>query len=142
MTDAGAEEHLRTRHRLTDSGQDATGMTLHLTTDDVWGAHQGQTHYRPERFDEEGFIHCTNGEANLIAVGNLYYRSDPRRFVVLDIDLSRVKVRAVYEDEDSRFPHIYGPLDIEAVVRVRRIERSAEGSFVAIGNDEGSHHQS
>ena len=123
-------------------GPDATGATLHLTTDDVWDAHRGKTHYRPERFDAEGFIHCTNGEANLIAVGNKYYRSDPRRFLVLDIDLSRVGARAIYEDENNLYPHIYGPLDMEAVVRVRGVKRSEDGSFVAVGNDEISHPQS
>jgi uncharacterized protein (DUF952 family) len=39
----------------------------------------------------------------------------------------------IYEDDERRFPHIYGPLERRAIRRVSRIERTADGTFVAIG---------
>jgi uncharacterized protein (DUF952 family) len=111
----------------------STGVTHHLTTEDVWAAHERAPRYYPERFAGEGFVHCTDGEAHLIDVGNRYYRSDPRPFLVLDVDLSKVRARAIYEDEARIYPHIYGPIDCDAILRVRRIERAEDGRFLRIG---------
>lgn len=108
-------------------------MTFHLAPESVWLAHQLQAAYRPEGFEAEGFIHCTDGEALLIDVGNRYYRDDPRPYVVLDVDLARVSAPVVYEDEARQFPHIYGPIEREAVSRVRRVVRGLDGAFLSIG---------
>jgi uncharacterized protein (DUF952 family) len=40
-----------------------------------------------------------------------------------------VRAPVIYEDEGRRYPHIYGPLEREAVRRVRRLERDPDGSF-------------
>jgi uncharacterized protein (DUF952 family) len=32
----------------------------------------------------------------------------------------------------SKCPHIYGPIEMEAVIRVSRVERAEGGGFVAI----------
>jgi uncharacterized protein (DUF952 family) len=112
----------------------STGVTLHLTTEDVWAAHERASLYYPERFADEGFVHCTDGEAHVIDVGNRYYRADPRPFLVLDVDLSKVRARAIYEDEARIYPHIYGPIDRDAILRVRRVERAGNGSFLRIGS--------
>jgi uncharacterized protein (DUF952 family) len=112
-----------------------THVTLHLVPEPVWLAHTDRPTYQPERFAEEGFIHCTDGAALLIDVANRYYRDDSRAYLVLDIDLARVQARAIYEDEAQQYPHIYGPLEREAVTRVRRVERLPNGAFAAIGDD-------
>jgi uncharacterized protein (DUF952 family) len=109
---------------------DAT--TYHLTPEPVWLAQAERSMYQPEAFAAEGFIHCTHGESNLLAVANSYYRGDPRPFVVLVVDLERAGVPVRYEDADRIFPHLHGPLNRAAVVAVRRAVRAADGSFVAI----------
>ncbi len=110
-----------------------SGLTLHLVPEPVWCAEAAAREYRPEPFAEEGFVHCTDGEALLIEVANRYYRADPRPFLALDVDLARIAARAVYEDAEQRYPHIYGPIEREAVVRVRRMERADDGAFTSIG---------
>jgi uncharacterized protein (DUF952 family) len=65
-------------------------------------------------------------------VANRYYRGDARPFLILDVDLARVSASAVYEDAERRYPHIYGPIEREAVVRVRRVSRAGDGSFTHI----------
>lgn len=110
-----------------------SGVTLHLVPEPVWLIHAEKSEYRPESFDDEGFIHCTDEEALVIEVGNRYYRADPRPYLVLDIDLSRVMAPAVYEDESRVYPHVYGSIERSAVLRVRRVERAPDGAFVAIG---------
>ena len=115
------------------SEQEANGSTFHLTPAEHWAAQKGSDWYAPEGFGEEGFVHCTDGEAALIETANRYYRDDAREFVVLEVDLGRVGARAIYEDEARIYPHIYGEIDIRAVVSVRRTERGDDGSFVGIG---------
>src|SRR5436305_1798609 len=53
--------------------------------------------------------------------------------VVLRIDEAKVRVPIRWESppgSDERFPHLYGPLDIEAVIDVVPLELDGSGSFV------------
>ena len=111
---------------------DIGGLTFHLTPADVWHRQATADTYIPEAYPSDGFIHCTDGEANLLDVANRYYRSDPRDYVILDIDLSTVIAPVRYEDEARIYPHIYGPLNPDAVVGIHRVERDGEGSFVGV----------
>ena len=106
---------------------------LHLTARETWNVQRHGPEYRPETFAHEGFIHCTDGEENVIAAGNRYYTTDHREMVCLVIDAGRVQPEIRYEDSQRIFPHIYGPLNVDAVIEVRSVERSAEGAFVSIG---------
>ncbi len=108
------------------------GRTYHLTPEAVWSAQREGDAYRPEAFEADGFIHCTDGEVNLLAVANTFYQGDKRPHVVLVIDLDRVASPVRYEDPAGIYPHIYGPLNPDAVIEVRRAVRLADGSFVGI----------
>lgn len=114
--------------RIEESGH----HTWHLAPFQYWQTQRDGAHYLPERFAEEGFIHCTDTVEEVIAVGNRFYRSDPRSYVLLDIACDAVEAPIVYEDENRIFPHIYGPLPIAAVIRVLSVERDNDGQFRAI----------
>jgi uncharacterized protein (DUF952 family) len=109
------------------------GVTFHLTPEPVWLEHHLANEYRPEGYGDEGFIHCTDGEELVLKVANRYYRDDPRPFLLLEVDLDRVSAPAIYEDQERNYPHIYGPMERDAVRRVRRVVRAADGTFLAIG---------
>lgn len=113
------------------------GVTLHLVPEPVWRAQADAPEYLPESFAEEGFVHCTDGAALVVEVANRYYRDDPRPFLVLDVDLAQVAAPAIYEDEERRYPHIYGSIGRGAVARVRRVVRAADGAFTHIGETVG-----
>jgi uncharacterized protein (DUF952 family) len=132
VTEPGNGEELRF---MANSGRERepAEVTLHLVPEDVWLALQEEAHYLPDGFASEGFIHCTHGHDSVIEVGNRYYRDDPRPYLVLEVDLERVAAPVVYEDDERRFPHIYGPLERHAVRRVCRVKRAADGTFIAIG---------
>jgi len=117
---------------------DATGQTggsdvsyLHLVPAPVWEATTGDT-YLPEAFAGEGFIHCTIGDAELVAAANRFYTDDPRPFLVLALDPERLTSPVTIEDPRSVFPHIHGPLNIDAVTGTRRVRRDASGAFLGI----------
>ena len=111
---------------------DIGGLTFHLSPAEVWHSRADTDAYTPEAYPTDGFIHCTDGEANLLDVANRYYRADPREYVVLDIDLSKVIAPVRYEDEARIYPHIYGPLNPDAVVGIHGVKRDGDGSFVGV----------
>ena len=109
-------------------------FTFHLTPREHWDAQRSDAAYTPEPFETEGFIHCTDGEANVVTVGNRYYTSDPREMVCLVIDCDLVAAEIRYEDPERIYPHIYGPLNTDSVIDVRSVRRKADGTFTGIGD--------
>lgn len=111
-----------------EAGTDA----FHLTPAEVWERQSDADKYLPEAYDADGFVHLTIGEVNLLAVANAFYQNDHRAHVVLVLDLDRLTSPVRFEDEGHIYPHVFGPLNREAVVAVRRATRLADGSFVGI----------
>ena len=106
-------------------------VTYHLVAAEDWRAQPADRDYVPAAFDADGFIHCTDGAQNVIDAANRYYRGDPRDLVVLVIDPSRVRAEIRYEDATRIYPHIYGALSREAIVRVASVTRAPDGTFVS-----------
>jgi uncharacterized protein (DUF952 family) len=106
-----------------------SGLTWHLVAEEVWAAQRDEPRYWPERFDADGFVHCTDGLDHLLVPANAYYRDDPRTYLALEIDLGAVEAPARFDDEARRYPHVYGPIDTAAVRRVLTAERAPDGTF-------------
>ncbi len=85
---------------------------------------------RPHSLAVEGFVHLTHRMDDLIDVANAFYREEPGPHVVLTINLDRLSAPWRY-DGDDRFPHVYGPLDRDAVTSVDAISRGPDGVFLA-----------
>lgn len=107
-------------------------ITYHLTPREHWEAQAANSSYLPERFEDDGFIHCTDSIEEVIAVGNRYYQTDARHYLLLEIDCGSVTAPIVYEDPGKIFPHIYGPLEVEAVREVHRVAREVGGRFLSV----------
>jgi uncharacterized protein (DUF952 family) len=78
----------------------------------------------------EGFIHCTDGEAAMVATANRFYRADPSDFVVLTVDLDASGSPWRIDDPGKPYPHIYGPIAPQAILAVRPFRRTADGEFI------------
>ena len=107
--------------------------TYHLTPNEHWQTQSTRATYVPERFTDDGFIHCTDTIEEVVAVGNRYYQGDERQYLLLEIDCGAVTAPIVYEDAARNFPHVYGPLEISAVRRVLEVNRDDAGRFLSIG---------
>ncbi len=106
--------------------------TYHLVPAATWAERSAKDTYAPPSLAAEGFVHCTDGEAELLATGDRYYRDDPRPYVVLTIDLDAVGAEWGYDDPGRIYPHVHGAIPPPAVLAARRIERTADGRFVGI----------
>ncbi len=111
-----------------------THQTFHMVPQEYYEAQPADKAYLPEPMasGREDFIHCTDGVENLAATGNKYYARDHRPFVVLVLDLARVQAPVKYEDPNRIFPHIYGPLNREAILEVRPFPRAEDGTFLVL----------
>lgn len=83
--------------------------------------------YAPASLNAEGFIHCSY--AHQVAEIAAAEFGDSADLTLLEIDPERLGSRLVEEPNASgeRFPHIYGPLAMSAVVSVRELSRGPDG---------------
>lgn len=135
---AGARHDGAVERRGASTSDAVTGShrTLHMLPVERWVAWRDgprDASYEPEGYAGEGFVHCTDAPAVLVAVANLHYAADPRPYVVLELDLGRAGVPWRYDDAERRFPHVYGALSGACVTRVAPFHREADGRFTAIG---------
>ena len=96
---------------------------LHVTTPETWDEAQRQGEYRGDTLATEGFIHCCS-PGQLSGVVSRYFKGQTR-LVVLRIAPEKLKPPLKWEsppDSDERFPHIYGPLNCDAVVGIVPLE--------------------
>jgi uncharacterized protein (DUF952 family) len=100
---------------------------LHIARADEWDAAQQSGFYEGPTLAGEGFIHCAE-PGQLMHVVTRYFPVLAGH-VILEIDPERVAAPVKWEGArpdvaDSLpdgFPHIYGPLNVDAVVRQKRI---------------------
>lgn len=107
------------------------GITYHLSPVEVWARQQDAATYTPEAYAQDGFIHCTDGLDNLLNVRNMFYTGDSRDFCVLVLKTDAITSEIRYEDPEHVFPHIYGPLNTNAVVGFLRVIRGEDGAFLS-----------
>jgi uncharacterized protein (DUF952 family) len=89
-------------------------MIVHICERGAWEAAQSSGEYRPVSLDSEGFIHCSRPE-QILGVVNRFYKEVPD-LLLLWIDPNKVRAEIRWEAADGEvFPHIYGPLEVEAV---------------------------
>jgi uncharacterized protein (DUF952 family) len=111
----------------------AAGPWLHLVPEATWRERGGAETYLPDAYEADGFIHCTIGDTRMLEVANLFYQADPRPMIALTLDPAAIGSEVRFEDPESVFPHIYGPLHTAAVTSWRPVERDADGRFTGYG---------
>ncbi len=105
-------------------------ITYHLVPKRYYESLEARTAYVPEPFAKDGFIHCTDDLEEMARVATRYYKPEPGPHLYLYIDKERVKAPIRYDDPEKKYPHIYGPLNRNAIMAVREARRDAEGNFL------------
>ncbi|MBI3746413.1 MAG: DUF952 domain-containing protein [Chloroflexi bacterium] len=106
----------------------ADSLAFHLVPEAAWLAAPPGEPFRPASLTAEGFVHLTHRMPDLVDVANHFYRDEPGPHVILTIALGVLTAPWRY-DGDERYPHVYGPLDREAIIAVRAIARRPDGTF-------------
>lgn len=102
---------------------------LHITSNEQWQNAKQAGFYRCASLDSEGFIHCSRVE-QVVWVANSFYRGQ-RALVLLCIDPAKVQAEIKDEEIDGGepFPHLYGELNLDAVIKVVGFEPDQDGQF-------------
>lgn len=106
-------------------------IIYHLCPAEYYQSVSNQPAYFPADYEREGFIHCTRGAEQVVIVANRYYRGDKRPFVVLIINETAVTAQLKNEPaaDGLLYPHLYGPLNRDAILNVVPMLRLSDGSF-------------
>jgi uncharacterized protein (DUF952 family) len=110
-----------------------TSVLLHLCPTDDWSAAQTEGELRPESLTSVGFIHLSAPEQVHLPANRLYRGRDD--LVLLHIDPTHLDSPILWElgvatdPESMVFPHLYGPLPVDAVISVTSYLPDADGMF-------------
>jgi uncharacterized protein (DUF952 family) len=107
----------------------------HITRREDWLAAQAAGEYRADSLAAQGFIHAST-VAQVADTADRFYRGEDG-LVLLCIDSSRLSAPVKREAASPEghaadaglFPHIYGPLNIDAVVQVLDFPCRVDGTF-------------
>ena len=105
-------------------------LIYHFTEEATFNDARTHGEYKPLRFENDGYIHCSTKEQVLMVANNIAPRDVP--LVLLEIEAARVPHKIIYENLEGGtmlFPHIYGGLPIDAVTNVFAFRPSDEGVF-------------
>ena len=110
-------------------------MILHIVARADWDSALARGIYAPPSLGAEGFIHCSTS-AQILRTANRFYRGQTD-LVILCIDESRLEAAPRYEPPNPAlgetsadlFPHLYRPLNLDAVVSVIDFPCRADGTF-------------
>jgi uncharacterized protein (DUF952 family) len=97
-------------------------MIYHVVSKSNWERSLLQGFYEADSLAKEGFIHASK-EHQVAGVLERYYRHQPN-LLLLHIDESKLTAALKYEMAASvheEFPHIFGKLNLDAVVNVTEL---------------------
>ena len=114
---------------------------LHITTEKEWQTAVAAGEYRGASLDSEGFIHCSTVDQVLLPANQLY--AGQTDLILLTIDPTKLTAELVYEDcyqSGQAFPHIYGPLNLDAVTGFVNFPPNPDGTFSLPNEFKGNNH--
>ncbi len=113
-------------------------IILHITSNDAWTSAQKTGQYVAPSLAGEGFIHCST-RLQAVPVAEKFYKGQTG-LVLLVIDPARLSSDLKWEPPFDGapppgapavdlFPHVYGPINLDAVTKVVKFEPNADGEW-------------
>lgn len=102
---------------------------LHITTGAAWAKAREDGELTTPSLAEEGFIHCSTF-AQVESTADRIFRGSGD-LLALELEVARIGPELKWEratDVGDEFPHIYGPLNLDAVTGTRDL-REGEGGY-------------
>lgn len=112
---------------------------LHIASNASWLAAVEKGAYHADSLSMEGFIHCSTS-AQVVDVANAFYHGQ-HGLVLLVINPDKLTSELKWEPPahpnperaakvgDELFPHVYGPINLEAVLKLIPFESADDGTF-------------
>lgn len=103
---------------------------FHITSQIEWQKAQQAGEYRPDSLATDGFIHFSTA-SQVEATAGRYYRGQSG-LVLLAVDADQAPAELRWENPPAggeKFPHLYGPLPLGAVLQAAAFPPEPDGSF-------------
>ncbi|BEP13113.1 DUF952 domain-containing protein [Acidothermaceae bacterium B102] len=108
-------------------------MIYHLSTPAEWAEAQPAGDYtsssRDRTLAEEGFIHCSRADQVAGVLERYYVGAGPLLLLTVDPEL----LTSPWQDDEIApgvfYPHVYGPINVAAVVAVTPLAPAPDGSY-------------
>lgn len=119
----------------------------HLTPASYYQRQPLDQPYQPPTLAQEGFIHCTAGAKKLVEIANIFFANLQDQLLALEIDPAQLTAPLIFEpptppvqtstatwpvnqpDLKTLFPHIYGPIDRQAIINCFALQRDERGQW-------------
>jgi uncharacterized protein (DUF952 family) len=104
-------------------------IILHITSGDAWAQAQQAGLYQGDTLATEGFIHCSTRQ-QVVRTADKYFRGQTGLVLLcIDSELVGPEIRYEASEPGEMFPHIYGPLNVDAVIDAVPFEPDGDGLF-------------
>lgn len=105
-------------------------LIFHITTKNKFDEFKTDNNYHPESLEEEGFIHCSTGEHIEATANRLFAGEEQLLLLIINISTLRANVKHESDPETGKkYPHIYGPLNTDAIMDKLTIFPEENGAF-------------
>ena len=97
---------------------------IHITDSHSWAAAQEEGIYTADSLKTDGFIHCCL-DSQLEDVLDKWF-AGAHDLILLELDTGRLDAKLVFENLEGgqeQFPHIYGPINLNAVTSYKKLKR-------------------
>lgn len=107
---------------------------FHLISAEDWNRARDSQHWSPPSLPDEGFIHCSMDHDQVLRVMQRLY-ADRSDMLVLELETDKLTNSLVWEPSRSGevYPHIYGPLNLDAAVSVWEVQPDGAYGFTLSG---------
>ena len=109
-------------------------MIFHVASPDEWASAQSAGEYRRSTrglsLEDVGYIHCSRHEQVAGVLSAFYAGAGP--LLLLSVDESRLSAEWRVDEVSPGvfFPHVYGPINLDAVVAVTPLTPADDGGYV------------
>jgi len=99
-------------------------IIYHICTRESWEAQSENKIYVHDSLEEEDFIHCSESQ-QVEGVLERYFK-DENNLLMLAIESKKLISKLQYDAAPNGefFPHIYGPINKDAIVAIKKIKES------------------
>jgi uncharacterized protein (DUF952 family) len=106
-------------------------VIYHIAINVEWEAQADEPTYAPNRYEEDGFIHCSE-QHQLENVAERHFRGRDD-LVLLELMPTKLDPETKYEQGGKgKYPHIYGLINKNAVSRTIEIRCNDDGLFEGV----------
>mmetsp|Transcript_34958 Transcript_34958/g.54641 ORF Transcript_34958/g.54641 Transcript_34958/m.54641 type:complete len:124 (-) Transcript_34958:2683-3054(-) len=116
-------------------------IVYHMAQKSLW--EEAGEEYTPPTYQQDGFVHATEDSAMLLGIANHFYKETKGEWILLKLSVDKLKHKTVWEapapvgdkssnlETEVKMPHIYGPINKDAVDKITSIQRDEDGSFLS-----------